>query len=148
MSFGLGRLSLKSILKTNTGPLVLKKVLTFGVALDWVGRIISQVQPIFVGNGQDITLWENKWLNGESLRSQVIGLVSRVASIMTLSNLNTPNPLTLISFEVPYDLCERIQTLFTNKCDKSYSLQTNITKFDAKKAASTMFGRGLHSDNN
>ena len=104
-----------------------------GVGVGWQEYCKSLAWKI--GNGEDINIWYDKWINGDNLNSLVMGPPTLFESKITLNELNNKDLNQTFSFNFPPHIIDRVSSLqLTNRKDKTYSLWTKNNKFDSKLA--------------
>ena len=94
-----------------------------------------------VGNGESINLWDDKWVNGDSLRSLIHGPLEKHQTGKNLNTLKMNDLDFVTSFQFPSLIKDRVDAVhFTDASDSTYSLWTQLGKFSSKKAVTFMYG--------
>ena len=74
------------------------------------------------GDGTNINLWNDKWLQGDSLRSLVLGPLNINEHNLCLSSLKHKDITSVCSINLPKVLVERVRaTELSSKADLTYS---------------------------
>lgn len=88
-----------------------------------------------VGEGTNVNLWHDNWINGESLRSLIQGPLQQSELTLTTNVIRNCDITNISSINLPSELVDIVRSVVLSRnLDFTYSLWTDLGNFNSKIA--------------